>query len=837
MFPTDEEIIAVLMMLDDTDYVDGFQEETGREWTRVVPSSDTHDGRQVADPSRQARAAEYRKQMDDRRGRQNAGTPVIDPLFGDHHKQVKQTGEKDRPYRIRAFAGTMQLAARYGCSSHRHWPTTDVNQTIRPFARTQLFFYNGDMIDLACSLKRTHPTNRIGIECFANNTKMGGGVDNGAMAQEEQLCRRSTLYNALRLLIGIDGKYKIGTRQKPSGFRHNNPSIEFEYGTAIFKDVVILRQSEALEFADEPIQIHVDVISTCAPVMTNHQDRVNDIHTQTLMKTLTRNVIRAAAINRCDILIIGLLGGGAFKGDTKTIAQTTLDAIQAEQGAVETIVFAVMSDHNNPAAAADSKEVMSAVTVLPSAVGEIKITDAIDTETKKRWDDAQAYVDFLCNGGKSKAPDGNICTLDELGTKSIQFMEDNHNYIQCMFPSSTYGVNLNAWLLHSETARMIVQNQATKDRINFALRIILNFYGISEGATGLFQMKRQTEPPHSILTIPVNDKGFNHNWQRVSRILGFLVLIGQKARAQNLLAFLYHIDIATNKFTSKVDHWLPAVYGVNTKEINEINGEQNEYLRFILYDGNISAMRINDVTPHLNGEHDTFSKTNFFGMYFPVDIFHKNQFPVFMTREMTMQYMQNTAYAAKIEPAIELALNMLGFQTTSGTIVSQTDEMRINWRSYNITTVKHDVAVMWARLYRIFTFLLYAGKTHNAEQILMIVNKMIGDHTCKINIVYWKYLIDKYNNVTGSMFTFEGQGMNTPATDEQLKAEEDAADAAAAAAMAAAVAAATAAVSPQQPVIGAQLEYTAEKELEEAEPIAHDGQIDFAQVRMALLIP
>ena len=830
MFPTDEEIIAVLMMLYDTDYVDGFQEETGREWTRVVPSSDTHDGRQVADPSRQARAAEYRKQMDDRRGRQNAGTPVIDPLFGDHHKQVKQTGEKDRPYRIRAFAGTMQLAARYGCSSHRHWPTTDVNQTIRPFARTQLFFYNGDMIDLACSLKRTHPTNRIGIECFANNTKMGGGVDNGAMAQEEQLCRRSTLYNALRLLIGIDGKYKIGTRQKPSGFRHNNPSIEFEYGTAIFKDVVILRQSEALEFADEPIQIHVDVISTCAPVMTNHQDRVNDIHTQTLMKTLTRNVIRAAAINRCDILIIGLLGGGAFKGDTKTIAQTTLDAIQAEQGAVETIVFAVMSDHNNPAAAADSKEVMSAVTVLPSAVGEIKITDAIDTETKKRWDDAQAYVDFLCNGGKSKAPDGNICTLDELGTKSIQFMEDNHNYIQCMFPSSTYGVNLNAWLLHSETARMIVQNQATKDRINFALRIILNFYGISEGATGLFQMKRQTEPPHSILTIPVNDKGFNHNWQRVSRILGFLVLIGQKARAQNLLAFLYHIDIATNKFTSKVDHWLPAVYGMNTKEINDINGEQNEHLRFVLYDMKIADISIENVTPEQNAKYTLNHKRTFFCVCFPVDVFSKaHDVPVFMTPTIARQLIQINTYEIAIQPAIELALNLLGFQTTDRQITMQDMDTRRKWGHLNILTSYHSDTSMWNRLYRIFTFLCYIGKMGNAEQILLIVNGLIGSHECNITITYWNYLNSEYVKMAGRPYAFGGKQKYTPATDVALKAEEDAANAAAAAAGAAAV--------QSQPLVKSQLEYTAEKELEEAEPIAHDGQIDFAQVRMALLIP
>ena len=125
----------------------------------------------------------------------------------------------------------------------------------------------------------------------------------------------------------------------------------------------------------------------------------------------------------------------------------------------------------------------------------------------------------------------------------------------------------------------------------------------------------------------------------------------------------------------------------------------------------------------------------------------------------------------------------------------------------------------------------------NAEQILLIVNGLIGSHECNITIKYWNYLNSEYLKIAGHNYVFGDKQKNTPATDEQMKAEEDAANAAAAAAGAAAVAAATAAVSPQQPVLGAQLEYTAENAIAEAEPIAHDGQIDFAQVRMALLIP
>ena len=831
MFPTDEEIIAVLMMLDDTDDYEGVEENDGREWKRVGPSSTTNDDGRIADPQRQARAAENRKIIADGRGRLNAMPRGIDPLFGDRHKQIKQSGENNEAYRIRVFSGTMQLAANYGCLSHTHWPRTDVVQTFRPFTQTQRFFYNGDMIDLACALKRTHQANRIGIECFANNTNMGGGVANGRMAQEEQLCRRSTLYNALKQLIGGDGRYKIGTMKKSGGFIHDKQAAQFEYGTAIFKDVTIMRESEQLEFADEVSEVKVDVISTCAPVMTAHQDRVNDIHTQTLMKTLTRNVIRAAAINRCDILIIGLLGGGAFKGDTKTIARATLEAITAEEGAVEAIVFAVMNDHNNIAAAAESIEVMNSVPILKNMVGEIKIAPAIDETMKKKWEDAQAYVDFLCNGGKSKAPGGgDTYTLGELAAKSNKFLEDNHHYIQCMFPSSAYGVNPNAWLLHSETARMVVQNQHTKDQINFALRIILNFYGISEGATGLFQMKRQTEPPHSILTITVDEKGFNHNWQRVSRILGFLVLIGQKARAQNLLAFLYHIDIATNKFTSKVDHWLPAVYGMNTKEINDINGEQNEHLRFVLYDMKIADISIENVTPEQNAKYTLNHKRTFFCVCFPVDVFSKaHDVPVFMTPTIARQLIQINTYEIAIQPAIELALNLLGLQTTDRQITMQDMDTRRKWGNLNILTSYHSDTSMWNRLYRIFTFLCYIGKMENAEQILLIVNGLIGSHECNITITYWNYLNSEYVKMAGRPYAFGGKQKYTPATDVALKAEEDAANAAAAAAGAAAV--------QSQPLVKSQLEYTAEKELEEAEPIAHDGQIDFAQVRMALLIP
>ena len=148
---------------------------------------------------------------------------------------------------------------------------------------------------------------------FANAYHPGGGVTNGAMAQEECLCRSSNLYSALTLPYLIHNYYKWNSRNTGD---MGTDAVIWSPGVTVFK-------------TDDPVPVEmdrsdwfqVDVLTCAAP----YYDK-NKKHPVTMEKLWDVfyhricNILEVAIANDTDILVLGAFGCGAFNNPPDLVA-------------------------------------------------------------------------------------------------------------------------------------------------------------------------------------------------------------------------------------------------------------------------------------------------------------------------------------------------------------------------------------------------------------------------------------------------------------------------------------------------------------------------------------
>ena len=175
---------------------------------------------------------------------------------------------------------------------------------------------------------------------FASATNPGGGVVTGASAQEECLCRCSTLYNCLNTRAMWDGFY---TPHRRSGNPLHNDDIIFTPNVQVLKD-------DDYQPLEDPFA--VDVITCAAPNLREQpanpynpgdgdskqisKDALYRLHVQR-----ARRILTVAAQNEADVLILGAFGCGAFQNDPYVVARAYNDVLEAFSRHFRTIEFAV----------------------------------------------------------------------------------------------------------------------------------------------------------------------------------------------------------------------------------------------------------------------------------------------------------------------------------------------------------------------------------------------------------------------------------------------------------------------------------------------------------------
>ena len=208
-----------------------------------------------------------------------------------------------------------------------------------------------DPAKVVVSKKRTYEAaagykgQHVAVHNFASASNPGGGVVNGASAQEECLCRCSGLYFNLNTRAMWDGFYQ------PHRDAHDpihNGDIIYTPGVTVFKTDTAMP-----ELMPESDWYDVDVITCAAPNLRNHPSNkynTGDGNKQTVMKDKDllalhekrlRRILEVALSEGCDTIILGAFGCGAFQNNPEVVAQANRNVIKDYLHAFKNIEFAV----------------------------------------------------------------------------------------------------------------------------------------------------------------------------------------------------------------------------------------------------------------------------------------------------------------------------------------------------------------------------------------------------------------------------------------------------------------------------------------------------------------
>lgn len=177
----------------------------------------------------------------------------------------------------------------------------------------------------------------VAVLNFANPHYAGGGVEIGAMAQEECLCRSSNLYPCLFASVAQTEYYQYHRKRTDHLFTDR---VVYTPDVVVFKD-------------DQPVPqllpreqwFRVDVLTCAAPYLGEPLNITRDA-LKTLFKSRIHEICRVAMEHRVSVLILGAFGCGAFQNPPQLVAEAFQEVLQEEQykRGFSKVIFAIKSN-------------------------------------------------------------------------------------------------------------------------------------------------------------------------------------------------------------------------------------------------------------------------------------------------------------------------------------------------------------------------------------------------------------------------------------------------------------------------------------------------------------
>lgn len=192
---------------------------------------------------------------------------------------------------------------------------------------------------------------KISVLNFASATNPGGGVTRGASAQEETICRCSTLFSNLTQQAMWDGFYAL--HRKEHNPLHNDDCI-FTPGVTVIKT-----DTNYPKLLPESEWYKVDVITCAAPNLRERPGnamnpgegadsvKVSTDELRRLHQKRMRRILDVALLHRSEVVILGAFGCGAFQNPPQVVADAIFSVVKEYRYAFRTIELAVYCPPRN----------------------------------------------------------------------------------------------------------------------------------------------------------------------------------------------------------------------------------------------------------------------------------------------------------------------------------------------------------------------------------------------------------------------------------------------------------------------------------------------------------
>lgn len=209
-----------------------------------------------------------------------------------------------------------------------------------------VFVTKNKTLEAAIKLHKKYKTKQIAVLNFASATTPGGGVTKGSSAQEESLCRCSTLYHCLNWTKSWNLFYNPH-KQNLSAL-HNNDIIYNHYVTICKSD-----DGNYIRLPEKDF-VTIDVITCAAPNLREKPSNqynsygkeieavnISDDELYNIHLDRARCILNSALLEGAEILVLGAFGCGAFRNNPYIVAKAYKEALKDYADKFIEIEFAV----------------------------------------------------------------------------------------------------------------------------------------------------------------------------------------------------------------------------------------------------------------------------------------------------------------------------------------------------------------------------------------------------------------------------------------------------------------------------------------------------------------